>query len=156
MTRNYWEEIVFRPGSIDLSDSHMAGVALAYDWATASRRVSIGVEAQAAIWFGDSAHLELTAMPLVLRYRMVRPLGPVHAVATGLGVSHATTVPPEERELNGQSARTMVHWMIELGVAPRSARLQPFLRLHHRSDAFGLIDTNAGSNALVLGVRRRF
>jgi hypothetical protein len=29
------------------------------------------------------------------------------------------------------------------------------LRLHHRSDAYGLFTTNSGSNALVFGLKRR-
>ncbi|PWJ14395.1 hypothetical protein [Jannaschia seohaensis] len=46
--------------------------------------------------------------------------------------------------------------MDEIGFDLPGTETEGVLRLHHRSDGFGAFPTNAGSNALTVGLRRRF
>ena len=54
------------------------------------------------------------------------------------------------------SQQWLVYWMVEVELAPPESPWSGFGRLHHRSDAFGLVADDGGSNALVLVARRRF
>jgi hypothetical protein len=50
----------------------------------------------------------------------------------------------------------MLYWMLEAEFGPRDAQRSVFLRLHHRSNAYGLFAEAGGSNVMVLGLRRRW
>ena len=51
----------------------------------------------------------------------------------------------------------MIYWMLELALGlPDYPRVALITRIHHRSDAFGLIADEGGSNALAFGLKWRF
>jgi hypothetical protein len=71
-------------------------------------------------------------------------------------VSYAGDVPESEVARRDESQRTLATWFIELEFGGAQAITRPYLRLHHRSDAFGLFPVDTGSNVLALGLRRDF
>lgn len=110
--------------------------------------------------FGDQDHWEFNAAWLA-RW-MVFPWD--HRVDTraalGLGLSWATEIPeiePRAKLDEGESTRFLGYVAIELEFAPPAGSdWSGFVRLHHRSDAFGLFhDERGGSNFITLGLRRR-
>jgi hypothetical protein len=46
--------------------------------------------------------------------------------------------------------------MVEIEAGPPDEDWSVILRLHHRSEAFGLVADEGGSNALVFGFKQRF
>ena len=56
----------------------------------------------------------------------------------------------------GDSQRRVVYWMVELELGPPDKGWSGIFRLHHRSEAFGLIADEGGSNVLVIGLMQRF
>jgi hypothetical protein len=46
--------------------------------------------------------------------------------------------------------------MMELELAPPDKGWSAIFRLHHRSEAFGVVADEGGSNALVIGLKQRF
>jgi hypothetical protein len=80
------------------------------------------------------------------------------SMAFGLGASCATDKPKIEIQNDGETARTLVYLMFELAVVPLESQPQweIITRIHHRSNAFGLIAEDGGSNALALGLRYSF
>ena len=78
------------------------------------------------------------------------------SLAWGIGPSYATEVPAIELETNDSSSRWLVYWYGELTVGPPASGWEVLLRLHHLSDAFGLVAEDGGSNAVCAGLRYRF
>ncbi|BBO69400.1 hypothetical protein DSCA_33300 [Desulfosarcina alkanivorans] len=72
------------------------------------------------------------------------------------GPSHATRVPEIELETNSDSSRWLIYWFGELTLGPPTRGWELLFRLHHRSDGFGTIAADGGSDAVCAGVRFRF
>jgi hypothetical protein len=152
MTSNTWQDVLFEPGSVDLRESWIAGIMVSREWPLGQIGYA-GIEAQLNLHWGGQGYLEIAA-PVYLR--SVRPRRPyIPALAYGLGLSLASAVPKVEVDRRGESQNLLAYWFIELEFASR-AELRPFIRLHHRSDAFGVFETDTGSNAILLGLRRDF
>ena len=149
-----WPEVFRDPSGLDWRDTALAGVTWGRSWPSADGSVRLGFEVQMAAHAGEQDHLELN-LPVTLRWRMPRPL-PVRSLAAGAGPSWASEVPRVEVLRKGDSARLMLYWMLEAEFGPREAERSVFLRLHHRSNAYGLFAEAGGSNAVVLGLRRRW
>lgn len=155
LTFNHFEDVI-RPDKLDLADSGLAGVAIGRDWRLADSRWSIGLEAQLVRHFGLQDHWEAN-LPLILRYHPRRPWpASLDSFAFGIGPSYATDLPEVEIRNDGATRHSLIYWMIDARFDLPQAGDQLFLRLHHRSDAFGLLQPEAGSNAIVLGYRWSF
>ena len=155
MTSNAFEE-VFQPNKINFVDSQIAGVILGYELRLPDDRWTLGAEVQVAKHFGLQHHTEIN-LPVVLRYHPKKPWPrPLESVAFGIGGSHATALPQVEIDNDGATRRNLIYWLFEVEFATPQPRDTMFLRLHHRSDAFGLLTPSAGSNAVVFGLRRSF
>lgn len=156
LTTEKWESAI-SPG-VDFADATI--IAAAGSW-TVSRfldgRLSCELEVQVGKYFGDQDHWEFNLPILGIRWHRF-PWD--HRVATslawGIGPSYATEVPPVERETNDSSSRWLIYWFGELTLGPPAADWELLLRLHHRSDGFGTVADDGGSNALCAGVRCRF
>lgn len=141
-------------------DSWVAVVAPGYVYGR-TQRMRFELEGQVARHFGDQNHWEFNAawlarwMPFPWdRYIDTR-------AAIGLGVSYATEIPavePRAKLDTGESRRFLGYVAVEIELAPPGGSdWSGFVRLHHRSDAFGIFhDERGGSNFITLGVRRRF
>lgn len=154
MSDNDWNHIATL-NDVDLRDAYIAGVALSREL-TNSEDWAIEVEGQVVRHLGTEEHWEFNAA-LVARWRGFPWSESIPtSVAFGLGPSYATEVPKEEVARSGESARFLIYWVAELEIGPADSAWSGIARLHHRSNAFGLIDENGGSNWLTLGIRRRF
>lgn len=153
MTGDVWETVLFSPASIDFRDSYTAGVSAGREWSLFDYGY-IGVEATLLRHWGEQEHWELS-VPAVLR--SVQPAHPLlPGLAAGLGLSYATDVPEIEVERKGQSQELLAYWFLELEFGRPAQETRPFLRLHHRSDAFGLFEADTGSNLVQIGLRHAF
>jgi hypothetical protein len=153
MTGNTWEE-VFSPRDVNFLDSWFLGAGLGYEWTTRFPRTTLGLEAQAARHFGRQDHFEFN-MPVIVRYYPRRPIfSSLDSVSFGIGLSTASKDPQVEIDRDGETSKTLIYWMGELDFALSSANFS--IRLHHRSDAYGLFATDSGSNAIAFGIKKKF
>ncbi len=77
----------------------------------------------------------------------------------GVGPSYALESSDIEGETKEDTSRFLIYMVTELTFGPpgrRGSRWESFLRIHHRSGAFGLIRESVGSNFITFGVRYRF
>ena len=153
MTESTWYR-AFLPHDVELADSYMIGGALGWERPIRQSRFRFGVEASLLAHTGDQDHFELS-VPVVLRFvpdrnRVVR------SVAAGVGLSYATKIPQVEINRNGASQRLFVHWLAEVEFGLSDPGNSVFLRLHHRSDGYGVFEVDAGSTGYLFGVRKRF
>lgn len=96
-------------------------------------------------------------LPLVIRYnRAGQRLPLIGSLAFGIGLGWASEKPAIEVEYDGNSAQTLIYWMGEIGFDLPDTELEGIFRIHHRSDGYGTMSYDAGSNALAIGLRRRF
>ncbi|MDJ0640118.1 MAG: hypothetical protein QNJ20_14905 [Paracoccaceae bacterium] len=155
LTDNDWQYAV-QPWEVEFVDSRFVGVAFGREWRLGDPRWTIGFEAQAVQHFGRQDHLEFN-LPAVLRYHPRNPIpARLESLAFGLGVSHASELAQVEIERQGASRHNLVYWMAELEFSTGRADTTWMIRLHHRSDAFGLLEPATGSNAIAFGIRRAF
>ena len=155
-TEEKWEQAIL-PGA-EFADATL--VVAAGSW-TAARflegKLSLEVEAQVGRYFGDQEHWEIN-LP-ILGFRWHRFPWDAHVAtsfAWGIGPSYATEVPTVELDTNDESSRWLIYWFGELTLGPPAAAWEVLLRLHHRSDGYGAVAEDGGSNTLCAGLRFRF
>lgn len=154
MTNDSWEDTV-QFWDTDYAESGLIGVAVGRDVAHRGR-LSFGYEIQAVRHFGVQDHFEINA-PLVVRYdRAGQRLPAISSLAFGLGLSWASEKPQVEIDNDGDTTRVLIYWMSEVGLDLSGTEMEGILRVHHRSDGYGVFPEDSGSNALAVGVRRRF
>lgn len=156
MTAEHWE-IALLPGA-EYEDVYIGAVAGAWTLGRyMDRALSVELEAQVARYFGDQDNWEFNMPVLALRWAQFPWNRKVEtSFAWGIGPSYATEVPEGEVEINGSSERWMVYWFGELTFGPPQGRWAFLLRLHHRSEAYGLIAEDGGSNTLAAGLKIYF
>jgi len=69
---------------------------------------------------------------------------------------YASEKPKVEVAKEGDSPRWLVYWMVEIGAGPPDKDWNVMFRFHHRSEAYGLVANEGGSNAFVFGLKQRF
>jgi hypothetical protein len=153
-----WENIIADPVNTGFVDSYLVAAAVSRQYAQRMNGAfTLEAEGQVVHHFGDQSHWEFNAIPIVLRWNRF-PWSPHFSTsaAFGLGLSYATELPPVEVELEGESHRALVYWVMELTAGPVDAPWSVSLRLHHRSVAYGLMGDKGGANAVGFGLRYRF
>lgn len=159
VTKETWEDALLAPWNARLEDGGLAVLHGARRlWTSAHGRWGrLEAEAEALLsqHWGAQDHQALALAP-VARWR--GPEGWPASAAFSLGLSAASEVPRAERATQGGSAAVMAYWALELEAGPFAAAPGWSLaaRLHHRSTAYGLFGDAGGSNAFLLGLRRRF
>ena len=157
MTAENWEDLFLSPHEIEFQDAGLVGVALSRRVAEPLDGLSLEVEGQVVKHFGDQSHWEVNAPIATARWSRFPWSGTVAtSAAFGLGLSVASEKPELEVELEGDSEQVMAYWMIELALGRPGSDWEFVGRVHHRSPAYGLFGDDGGSNALALGIRRRF
>lgn len=155
MTNNRANDLL-RPGEYDFADNYFAGSMIGYDRQIGDTQWSWGAEIQVNLHFGNQEFLEFV-LPATIRYRpQIAFLPDLGSFAFGLGFSYTTKVPQIEIDVRGDSARTLVYWLAETAISVGDSGDKLFFRVHHRSDAFGLLYPDSGSNAFAVGWRRPF
>lgn len=140
-------------------DSWLVAVAPAYTYRQ-TERWRFEVEGQVVRHFGDQNHWEFNAAWLARWMHFPWDHHVDTRAALGLGLSWATEIPeiePRAKLEDGESQRFLGYVAVEIELAPPAGGdWSGFVRLHHRSDAFGLFhDQRGGSNFITLGLRRR-
>ena len=156
LTDNEWEE-VFVPGEIEFQDSWLLGIAGSRRILHFGEGLSFEIEGQVVRHFDGQTHWEFN-LPVIARWARF-PWDDVidTSVAWGIGPSYASEVPVLEVEREGSSEQWLVYWLAELELGlPGRHEWSAITRLHHRSEAFGLIADEGGSNVVTLGFRRSF
>lgn len=145
------------PSRVEFVDKYLLGVALGYDRMIGTSRFSVGAELQFNAHFGGQRFWE-AVLPLSVRYHPQNSWGNLFdSFAFGLGLSHYSEISQlEALNYNGTSRRTLIYWYLETEFAETNWGDNFFFRLHHRSNGYDTLEPNGGSNALVLGLRRRF
>lgn len=154
VTSEHWDDVI-SSDNVQYEDAHL--VAVAVDWTVKhyfNEALTLELEAQVGKYFGDQDHYEFN-LPLVVgrwhRFPWQRYVATTFAY--GIGPSYATEVPQVEAEIDSESARWMVYWFAEFTFGPPNGIWSLLFRLHHRSEAFGLVAENGGANTLAAGLR---
>lgn len=142
---------------LDFEDSYLVSLALARRFATYDELASFEVEGQIVKHFDQQDHWEFNAL-LIARWEAFfwdRYLDT--SLAAGIGPSYATDVPEIEIQRSGESERLQVYMLVELeAVLPSHPNIAAIIRIHHRSNAFGIVADDGTSNALAFGLKFRF
>ena len=154
---NHWTDF-FDPGEqLDLKPSYFVAATIARCIGTYGDKASFEIEGQIVKHFNIQTHWELNAL-VAARWEAFWWDDVLDtSVAWGFGPSFATDEPEIELEYKGDTSRFLIYWMGELAVAlPDYPRAALILRIHHRSNAFGLVADKGVSNSLALGLKWRF
>jgi hypothetical protein len=142
---------------LDFEDSYLVALALARRIATYNELASFEVEGQIVKHFDRQDHWEFNGL-LIARWEAFfwdRYLDT--SLAAGIGPSYATDVPEIEVQRSGESQRLQVYMLVEFELAlPSHPNIAAIIRIHHRSNAFGIVADDGISNALALGLKFRF
>lgn len=157
MTSNHWEDFFIHNSRLSFNDSYLIAASLARRVGKYGNKASFEVEGQVVKHFDTQKHWEINAL-VTTRWESFwwdRFLDT--SVAFGVGPSYAFDEPEIEIKNDGDKSRFLIYWMMELAAGlPDYPDVAFIVRLHHRSDAFGLVAEEGGSNALAFGLKYRF
>ena len=157
LTSNNWDEFFTDSSGTDFIDSKILVVSLAKRIGRHQDLLSYEIEGQVAKHDGIQDHWEFNALGAVRWEPFWWDRHLETSVAFGLGPSFATDTPKAEVQNEGESQNFMLYWMMELALSlPEKPDLALITRIHHRSEAYGLIADEGGSNALAIGLKVRF
>ena len=154
-----WHDVLIHPFSTHYTDSYI--VAGSYSRAFAEYRDGAfrrEAEVNVAYNFGEQTHWELNVVPITFRYQHFPWNEHLHTTAAfGLGLSYAFGRPTVEYELENDSQRLLLYWLLEITAGPREGPWSAVLRLHHRSPGWGAMGiADGGMNAPSIGFRYEF
>ena len=154
-----WHDVLIHPFSTHYVDSYIA--AGSYSRAFANYRngdLRREMEVNVAYNFGKQDHWELNVVPITLRWMRFPWNEHVHTTAAfGLGLSYAFGRPQVEYELENDSQRLLLYWLLEITAGPRDGPWSAVVRLHHRSPGWGAMGVaDGGMNAPSIGFRYEF
>jgi len=157
MSYNDWHEF-FTQQSGNFADSYLLALTVSKTLKRWPYHLSTELEGQVVKHFKLQDHWEFNLLETIRWSSSPSHPWPDFSLAFGLGLSAATEKPEIEIENDGETARLLVYWMTELAIVPLISKpnFELILRIHHRSDAFGLMSKDGGSNALGTGFRLRF
>jgi len=157
LTTNHFEDF-FESDELNFKNSYLLAIALAQHLGQWDGKLSYELEGQVVKHVKLQNHWEFNLLGVVRWEKFVWDNWLDTSTAFGLGASYATKKPKIEIENDGETAHLLVYWMLELAVVPFKSHPQWELitRIHHRSDAFGLVADDGGSNALAFGLKYHF
>jgi len=156
LSSNHWEEIL-QPGELDLVDSWLVAATYARRLGGVDDLLSFEAEGQLVRHYRRQVHWEINTLATLRWEALPWDNWLDTSLAFGLGPSLATRVPEVEVETDGGSRRLLAYWMLEAAFSlPEYPRLALIARLHHRSEAYGLLADHGGSNAPAIGLKFRF
>lgn len=144
------------PSELEFVDAYLAGLVLGYERQYKNTRFSYGAEVQVNGHFGQDSFYEI-AVPAIVRYHPEKSWWDAFdSFAFALGGSHYSQTSQLERDNYGESRRNLFYWYIETEFKTKDPKSSLYARIHHRSNAWDSVEPNGGSNALVIGFRRKF
>ena len=149
-------EVVTLEASYRQENSHVAVVALARELWRYEDTLALEAEGQVGKHFSDMDHWEFNGLLALRWHRFPWDEHVDTSFAFGNGLSYALGIPKIEEKYDEDAERLLIYFMFEWTFAlPRQPRWNFSLRLHHRSDAFGLFE-GGGSNFVCGGIRYSF
>ena len=144
----------------DFEHSHVYVFSVGKELATYRDVLGYELEAQAAWHSGMQHHEELNCAFTLRWLPFIWDRYVDTSFAFGNGLSYATSDPELEIREGDEhkTSRVLYYILVELAFAlPRQPQWNLFVRIHHRSSVFGLIDNiTTGSNFVGLGLRYKF
>ncbi len=123
-------------------------------------KISFEWEGQIALHSGRQDHEEVNAVFILRWLPFVWDRFLDTSLAIGNGLSYATVEPPLEilDSDTNKSSQWLYYLLVELAFRlPTQNEWDLFVRVHHRSGVFGLInDVDSGSNFIGCGIRYKF
>ncbi len=157
MTDNEIEDFVVDIPDLDFEDSYLLTLALARRFATYKELASFEVEGQIVKHFDQQNHWEFNALLAARWEAFFWDEYLDTSFALGAGPSYATEVPEIEVQRSGDSEHLQVYMLVELEFAlPSHPNIAVITRVHHRSNAFGIVADDGTSNALAFGLKFGF
>jgi hypothetical protein len=157
MTSDHWEDVFIDTFNLDFVDSYFLAVGLARRVGKYRDRMSFEIEAQVVKHFDYMDHWEFNGL-VTGRWETFPWDDTIDtSLAFGVGPSYATDEPEVELDNNDETSKFLIYWMIELALGlPDYPQTAFIARLHHRSNAWGLINKDGGSNGIGFGVKYRY
>jgi hypothetical protein len=154
MSSNHWDDFFQPDGHIHFEDSYLVAATLAKRIGRWEDKASYEIEGQIVKHFHLQTNWEFNALATVRWEAFWWDEFLDTSLAFGLGPSYATDEPEIEIENDGDTSRFLVYWMLELAAAlPSHPNTALIVRIHHRSNAYGLVAEEGGSNALAVGLK---
>jgi hypothetical protein len=153
--------VLLQPWQTRLEPSYLAALSLTYVvHEFRNLPLTLEIDGVVAVRFGQDHEWELAVLPM-LRWKAF-PWN--HLVYTnfrfGLGVSYVSDVSPWEKQNsgNGRGSRLLPFMVPEITFSSGPDSMgEAFLRVHHRSGGWGIINgVSGGSNYVSVGYRSRF
>jgi hypothetical protein len=157
MTDNGINEFFDNFYELDFEDSYLVALALARRVGSYKDLISFEVEGQIVKHFEEQDHWEFNAL-LTARWELF-PWDHYldTSFALGTGPSYATNTPEIEVERSDESEHLLAYMLVELEfVLPSRPNVALITRIHHRSNAFGLVAEDGSSNVLAVGLKFKF
>ncbi len=156
MTSNHWEDVFIDTFNVDFVDSYFVAVSLARRVGEYQDRMSFEIEGHLVKHFDYMDHWEFNGLVTGRWEKFPWDDTLDTSLAFGIGPSFATDEPQVEIDNNGETSEFLIYWMIELALGlPDHPQIAFIARLHHRSNAWGLIADDGGSNAVAFGMKYR-
>jgi hypothetical protein len=157
MTSDHWEDVFIHTFDLNFVDSYFLAISMARKVGEYLDRMSFEIEGQLVKHFDYMDHWEFNGV-LTGRWEKFPWDNTIDtSLAFGIGPSYATEEPQVEIDNNSETSKFLVYWMIELALGlPEYPQTELILRLHHRSDAWGLINEDGGSNGIGVGLKYKF
>jgi len=156
MTDNSMDDFLDSFTGIDFEKSYLLTLALARRIAAYGNLASFEVEGQVVKHFEQQNHWEFNVLLAVRWEKFYWDKYLDTSFAIGVGPSYATDVPEIEVQRSGESEHLQVYMMVELEfVLPSHPNVAIITRIHHRSNAFGIVAESGTSNSFALGLKFR-
>jgi len=157
MTSDHWEDVFIHTFDLDFVDSYFLAVGLARKFGKYRDRMSFEIEGQVVKHFDYMDHWEFNGAVTGRWEKFPWDDTIDTSLAFGMGPSYATDEPEVEIDNNDETSKFLVYWMIELALTlPDHPQTAFIARLHHRSNAWGLINKDGGSNGIGFGLKYRY
>ena len=157
MTSNHWEDVFIDTFNLDFVDSYFLAIGLARKVGEYQDRMSFEIEAQVVKHFDYMDHWEFNGLVTGRWEKFWWDDTIDTSLAFGIGPSYATDEPEVELDNNDETSKFLIYWMIELALGlPNHPQTAFIARLHHRSNAWGLINKDGGSNGIGFGLKYKY
>ena len=157
MTDNSMHDFIDNAWGLDFENSYLVTLALSRRVATYKDLASFEVEGQLVKHFKEQDHWEFNALVDARWEKFFWDKYLDTSVAFGIGPSYATNIPEIEVKRSDDSSHLLVYLLLELEfVLPAYPDVAFITRVHHRSNAFGVVADSGTSNVFALGLKFRF
>lgn len=138
-------------------DTYIGVLALSREiWRPIEEYLSFDLEGQVGKFFGEESQWQFTALIDGRWHKFPWNKWVTTSFAFGYGLSYNTEVSDVEKDDDEDATRLLNYLLFELALGlPKYPRWDLVIRVHHRSEAYGLIG-HAGSNYVGAGIKFSF